>query len=85
MSNLKITMVVMVLVVLALSGCTSKPVVTYTRPICSPAPYPKLPYLSDSEIRKMSPDSRNDLYEIYDKLVNWGTVNESIIRQVCQE
>lgn len=84
MLNQKIMMTVMASVALVISGCHSNPVVTQSRPVCSPYPYPELPYVPDSELRKLSPDSREHVYEIVDKLTNWGTVNESIIRQVCE-
>lgn len=84
MLSQKIMMTVMVLVALALSACGHSPVDTQSRPICSPAPYPELPHVPDSELRKLSTDSRDNVYEIVDKLINWGETNESIIRQLCQ-
>lgn len=37
----------------------------------------------DSELSKMTPQARDDTYEVMDRLINWGKTNYKIVKEVC--
>lgn len=73
----------LVLLYLAIQGCTTAPKIVYERPVCAPAVLVPLPVVTREELADLPPDVYWRLEQREKLIVDWAEENEAIVLKVC--